>query len=45
MFKFMLAFALSVAKVAKVAGFTRVVGIKLMLNIYNIIYFDGSKRR
>ena len=44
MFKFMLAFALSVAKVAKVAGFTRVVGIKLMLNIY-IIYFDGSKRR
>ena len=34
-----------VAKVAKVAGFTRVVRITLMLNIFNRIYFYGSKRR
>ena len=45
MFIFMLAFTLSVSKVAKVAGFTRVVRITLMLNIYNIIYIYSSKRR
>ena len=43
MFNFIFAFALSVAKVAEVAGFTGVHGLKLMFNIDNIIYFVGSK--
>ena len=43
MFDFIFAFALSVAKVAEVAGFTGVHGLKLMFNIYNIIHFVDGK--